>query len=88
MTDTTVAITRSTVLSFPKLLKQCRQDPEKLVRLPTEYSRNLWIKVAPQVKRLLSQAHLSTIFSSHSRNKQKIRNFLEKDLKEFYDNIL
>ncbi len=74
-------------ISFPRLLKQYRKDPEKLVRLPNQYKRNLWDKVAPQVGRLLSQAHITTIFSCHSRNRQKIKKFLETDLKEFYDKI-
>ncbi len=74
-------------ISFPRLLKQYRKDPESLVRLNNQYKHNLWTKVAPHVGRLLSEAHLTTIFSSHGYNRQKIRKFLDQDLKEFYDKI-
>lgn len=88
-------ITMTTLLSwlwlskirFPRLLKQYRQNPENLVRLQTQYKRNLWSKVSPHVRSLLSESHVTTIFSSHGRNRQKIRKFLENDLKEFYDKI-
>lgn len=74
-------------ISFPRLLKEYRHDPEKLVRLRNQYKRNLWDKVAPHVGHLLSQSHITTIFSYHGRNRQKIRKFLDQDLKEFYDKI-
>ncbi len=74
-------------ISFPRLLKQYRQKPEELVRLPNQYQRHLWDKVVPSVRNLLNQTHLVIIFSSHSRNRQKIKDFLGKDLKEFYDKI-
>lgn len=73
--------------SFPRLLKQYRQDPESLVRLRNQYDQNLWHKVEPDVRRLLSQSHLTAIFGCHRRHRQKIKKFLENDLKEFYDKV-
>ena len=74
-------------ISFPRLLKQYRKNPENLVHLQNQYKRNLWSKVAPHVRQLLNQAHLTIIFSSHQRNRQKIKQFLKNDLKDFYDKI-
>jgi energy-coupling factor transporter ATP-binding protein EcfA2/uncharacterized protein YeaO (DUF488 family) len=74
-------------ISFPRLLKQYRHHPENLVHLDNQYKRNLWNKVAPHIQLLLNQSHLTTIFSSHRRNRQKIKQFLKNDLKEFYDKI-
>ena len=84
---TLVSWTWLSKISFPRLLKQYRKKPEDLVRLQNQYKRNLWSKVAPHVRSLLSESHLTTIFSSHGRNRQKLRKFLENDLKEFYDKI-
>lgn len=76
-----------TRITFPRLLKQRLAAPKSLVTLETDYRRHLWNKVEPHVEGLLRSAGLGQVFAAHSRNLQKIKKFLQQDLKEFYEKI-
>lgn len=76
-----------TRFTFPRLLKQRLENPRSLVTLESDYRRHLWEKVEPHVLGLLRTAGLGQIFAAHTRNLNKIKKFLGKDLKEFYEKI-
>ncbi len=76
-----------TRFTFPRLLRQRLENPRSLVSLESDYRRHLWEKVEPHVLGLLGSAGLGQIFAAHSRNLKKIKKFLGKDLKEFYEQI-
>jgi EH domain-containing protein 1 len=74
-------------ISFPKLLRRVNNDLNCLARLDTEYQRNLWHKVKPQVSGLLSSAGLGQLFGLHKINHHKIKKFMADDLKTFYESV-
>ncbi len=76
-----------TRITFPRLLKQRLANPRSLVTLESDYRRHLWEKVEKHVVALLGSAGLGQIFAAHRRNLNKIKKFLSKDLKEFYEKI-
>jgi hypothetical protein len=76
-----------TRITFPRLLTQRLTNPRSLVTLESDYRRHLWEKVEKHVVGLLRSAGLGQIFASHNRNLNKIKKFLRKDLKEFYEKI-
>ncbi|MBU0681840.1 MAG: dynamin family protein [Proteobacteria bacterium] len=76
-----------TRITFPRLLSQRLANPRSLVTLESDYRRHLWEKVEKHVLGLLRSAGLGQIFAAHNRNLNKIKKFLRKDLKEFYEKI-
>ncbi len=76
-----------TRLSFPHLLNKIRTNKRCLLTLDSEYRRHLWKKIEKNVDELLFRANLGQIFGGHRRNQSRIKQFLQQDVAQFYDNI-
>ncbi len=76
-----------TRLSFPGLVKNCLKEKKNLVSLENEYRKNLWDKVEGRVTALLSGARLRDLGSVHGSNLGRIRKFLARDLRDYYNKI-
>lgn len=74
-------------LRFPRLVKECLADPSRLVALDTPYKKGLWRKVEKKVAKLLGQARLADLGPGHGTNLKKVRAFLGRDLRDYYEKI-
>lgn len=74
-------------LLFPRFVRQIAERLDTLVSLDTTYRRDLWQRVAPRVKHLITQQARRQIWMPHRRNLSRIQTFLEKDLARFYERV-
>ncbi|MEN8141952.1 MAG: dynamin family protein [Thermodesulfobacteriota bacterium] len=74
-------------LTFPRFLQKTRAEKENLIPLNSNYRRNVWSKVEANVDRLVEQASLGQIFGGHNRNLSRIKQFIQQDLANFYNDI-
>lgn len=72
---------------FKGLLKKALSDSSDLVNLDTEYRRNLWNKMAGKTEKLIQNSGSKDIWQGHIGNQNKIRRFLDEDLKKYYDKL-
>ncbi len=72
---------------FPRLVKQVLQAPDELVRLETAYQKDLWNRVRDRVKALVGQQAVRLLFTPHRVYLGRLRGFLDRDLKGFYDRV-
>ena len=73
--------------NFPKLVKESQADLASLVTLDSSYKKNLWTKVENRVADFLSRAKFKDLTMTHQRNLAKIRKFLDRDLRDYYNKI-
>ena len=59
-----------------------------LVHLDNDYRKNLWRKMQPKVKENLQGLKVSDLWSGYGRGLSKIQNFLNYDLKKYYEKIV
>ncbi len=74
-------------ISFPGLRRRCRRQMHTLVELETEYQNNLWRKVEGRVANLLDKAGIRELWAGHTRNLSRIRRFLARDMKSYYNKL-
>ncbi|MCK5068913.1 MAG: dynamin family protein, partial [Desulfocapsa sp.] len=72
---------------FKGLLKKSLSDSSDLVDLDTEYRKNLWNKMAGKTEKLIQNSGSKDIWQGHISNQNKIRRFLDEDLKKYYDKL-
>ncbi len=59
----------------------------ELVRLDSDYRRNLWKKMKGKVQELMEKFSFRDIWAGHSRNLTKIRRYLAVDQVRYYEKI-
>lgn len=74
-------------ISFPGLRRRCRRQMHNLVELDTEYQKNLWRKMEERVANLLDGARPRELWAGHARNLSRIRRFLARDMKSYYNKL-
>ncbi len=74
-------------ITFPRFARGYAADPDPLVKLKTPYERDLWPVVRQRVSELIEKHARRQVWMPHSRNLQKVRRFLKKDLQAFYERI-
>ncbi len=80
-------------LSFSKIaFKQQRRkamiNGEDLVQLSNDYRKNLWRKMEAKIKENLQGLKVSDLWGGYGRSLSKIQNFLNNDLKRYYEKIV
>jgi GTPase SAR1 family protein len=80
-------------LSFSKIaFKQQRRkamiNGEGLVQLSNDYRKNLWRKMETKTKENLQGLKVSDLWGGYGRSLSKIQNFLNNDLKRYYEKIV
>ncbi len=77
-----------TKLYLNHFLKGWKQSGSDILTLDTERRRQIWKKVEKRVQVQLGTLRISDILlSSHQRNLNKVKKFLDRDLLEFYESI-
>jgi DNA-binding IscR family transcriptional regulator len=61
---------------------------EDLVSLDTDYRKNLWQKMEAKIKENLQGLTVSDLWAGYGRGLSKIQNFLNNDLKKYYEKIV
>lgn len=74
-------------LRFPRLLKKAQGNPEHLVRLDSEYRKNLWSRMKHHVLELLKKRTLKEHLFTFQGNLNKVRRFIREDIKNYYSRI-
>ena len=59
-----------------------------LVHLENDYRKNLWQKMEDKAKENLQGLKVSDLWSGYGRGLAKIQNFLNNDLKKYYEKIV
>jgi EH domain-containing protein 1 len=73
--------------AFGRLLKKALANPSGLVVLDSDYRRNLWRKMEFKAKQNLAGLTANDLWSGYPRNLARIDQFLQYDLKMYYDKI-
>lgn len=73
---------------FKRLLKNTLENMDDLVVLDSEYRNNLWTKMQGTVREMLKNSKVGQIWHGHAGNLAKVRQFLDRDLKEFYEQLM
>ena len=71
-------------IKFPAYTKRVLSSLDSLVKLDTPYKMDIWQRVKPRVRELISENPFHQLRLSHSRNLVRIEKFLKSDLKKFY----
>ena len=71
-------------LSFPGIVKKSLEDLDDLVELTTDYKKDLWSGVREEVRKQLTEQPRKHLLMFHQRNLRRLKNFLEKDLLQYY----
>jgi EH domain-containing protein 1 len=72
---------------FVRLKKQAVAKPTDLVDLDTDYDRQQWARMEYHVKTLLGKAKIRDIIVGHQGNLNRIDQFINKDLREYFKKI-
>lgn len=75
-------------IAFRQQLKKAMINGADLVDLDNDYRKNLWRKMQPKVKENLQGLKVSDLWSGYGRGLSKIQNFLNYDLKKYYEKIV
>ncbi|MBW1637022.1 MAG: dynamin family protein [Deltaproteobacteria bacterium] len=75
-------------VAFPKMLKNALAHGSDLVRLDTDYRKNLWRKMEAKVQENIASISVRDLWSGYGRSLAKIQGFLKVDLKRYYDKIV
>ncbi len=74
-------------VQFPGFVKRILENLDSLVQLDTAYKRDLWTRVKGRVKSMLEEQAVRQLWTPHSRYLKRLQDFLDKDLKKFYDKV-
>ncbi len=75
-------------ISFRRQLKKAMVNGTDLVELETDYRRNLWRKMEKKVRENLKDLKVKDLWGGYGRGLSKIQNFLNNDLKKYYEKIV
>jgi hypothetical protein len=77
-----------TKITFPRLRKKALAMGSNLVRIDSDYRKNLWWKMESKIKENLQNFKVKDLWAGYSRSLGKIQYFLENDLKQYYEKIV
>ncbi len=77
-----------TSIAFKQQLKKALASPEGLVSLESTYRKNLWEKMEGKVRENLEGLTVGDLWSNYGRSLAKVKNFLNNDLKKYYEKIV
>lgn len=75
-------------VAFKKQLKKAMINGQDLVELDNDYRKNLWKKMEAKAKENLQDLKVKDLWGGYSRSLTKIHNFLNNDLKKYYEKIV
>jgi EH domain-containing protein 1 len=75
-------------IAFKQQLKKAMANGTDLVSLDNTYRKNLWQKMESKARENLSGLSVKDLWSGYGRSLTKIRNFLNNDLKKYYEKIV
>ena len=75
-------------IAFKKQLKKAMVNGADLVNLDNDYRKNLWRKMESKVKENLQELKAKDLWGGYGRGLSKIQNFLNNDLKKYYEKII
>ena len=73
--------------AFPKLRRKTLAQSSELLSLDTQYRKNLWEKMESKVTENIQKLTMKDLWSGYIRSSQRIKAFLNNDMKRFYDKI-
>ena len=73
---------------FPQLRRKALANSASLVKLDNDYRRNLWRKMESKVRENLLGLSVKDLWSGYGRSLSRIDNFLNFDLKKYYEKIV
>ncbi len=71
---------------FEALRKKTITDPDDMVRTDTPFRRHQWQRLRGDTIKLISQLAPTTVFSPHTRAREKLLRFIERELQPYYHN--
>ncbi len=71
-------------LQFPRYVKRVLDDLDSLVKLDTAFEKDLWGKVKGRVAKVIQGQARRHIWLNHQRGLNRLRAFLDNDLKALY----
>ena len=74
-------------IAFKQQLKKAMVNGSDLVNLDNDYRKNLWHKMEVKAKENLQGLKVKDLWSGYGRGLTKIQNFLNNDLKKYYEKI-
>jgi GTPase SAR1 family protein len=75
-------------IAFRQQLKKAMINGSDLVILDSDYRKNLWQKMEAKTKENLQGLKVKDLWSGYGRGLSKIQNFLNNDLKKYYEKII
>lgn len=75
-------------IAFKQIQKKAVGNGSALMNLDNAYKKNLWEKMEPKAKENLQALSVKDLWGGYGRSFNKIRNFLNNDLKRYYDKIV
>lgn len=75
-------------IAFKQQLKKALANGTDLVNLDNTYRKNLWSKMEEKAKENLQEMSVKDLWSGYGRSLAKIKNFLNNDLKKYYEKIV
>jgi GTPase SAR1 family protein len=75
-------------IAFRRQLRKALANGSDLVTLDNDYRRNLWRKMESKVRENLQGLSVNDLWGGYSRSLVKIDNFLNYDLKKYYERIV
>ena len=75
-------------IAFPRLRRKALANGASLVTLDNDYRRNLWRKMESKVRENLLGLSVNDLWAGYGRSMAKIDNFLNYDLKKYYEKIV
>lgn len=75
-------------IAFRQQLKKALANGSSLVTLDNDYRRNLWRKMEEKARENLRGLSVNDLWGGYSRSLVKIENFLNYDLKKYYEKIV
>lgn len=77
-----------TKFTFPRLKKKALALGSNLVPMESDYRKNLWWKMESKIRENIEAFKIRDIWSGYGRTLAKIQNFLNFDLKKYYEKIV
>ena len=75
-------------IAFRRQLKKALANGSDLVTLDNDYRKNLWRKMESKVRENLQDMSVNDLWGGYGRSLVKIKNFLNYDLKKYYEKIV
>lgn len=75
-------------IAFRQQLKKAMVNGADLVTLDNDYRKKLWKKMEPKAKENLQGLKVKDLWSGYGRGLSKIKNFLNNDLKKYYEKVI